>query len=260
MHIRVFDTPELAGAAAAKILFSVFDQKPDANLGVATGSTPEPLYAQLREAHAGGKFTLANSKAFALDEYVGIPEDHYERYRNVLRRELVGEDKTGLKDENLFTPNGLISDSHAAAAAHDQAIKDAGGVDLQILGIGSNGHIGFNEPGGWLVPRTHVEPLSAQTIRDNARFFDGDISKVPTTCISQGLGTIMEAGVLLLLAFGENKAEAVAQLAEGPISAKWPATIVQMHPEVYVLTDTAAGSKLELTEMYEERWKLAFGE
>lgn len=260
MHIRTLDTAELASAVAAKILLSVFDKKPAANLGVATGSTPEHLYAELRTAHARGDFSLANSKAFALDEYVGIAEDHYERYRNVLGRELVGEDKTGLTDENLYTPNGLMSDSHAAAAAHDQAIRDAGGVDIQILGIGSNGHIGFNEPGGSLVSRTHVEPLSPQTVRDNARFFDGDLSKVPTTCITQGLGTIMEARVLLLLAFGEKKADAVAQLAEGPISAKWPATIVQMHPEVYVLTDAAAGSKLELTAMYQERWKLQFGE
>ncbi|MFT0846585.1 glucosamine-6-phosphate deaminase [Actinomycetaceae bacterium L2_0104] len=259
MHLGIFDTPELASQAAAQIVLSVFERKPNATIGVATGSSPEGLYAQLRAAHAEGDFTLENSKAFALDEYVGLPEDHYERYRNVLRRELVGADKTGLLDENLNTPNGLISDSHAAAASYDAAIQDSGGVDIQILGIGSDGHIGFNEPSGSLVSRTHVEALAKQTVKDNARFFDDDPSKVPATCITQGLGTIMEASILLLVAFGENKAEAIAQLAEGPISAKWPATIMQMHPEVYILTDAPAASRLEFVELYKERWQLRFG-
>ncbi len=191
---------------------------------------------------------------------MGISADHYERYRNVLRRELVGSRNTGLKNENLHSPNGLVSNSAAVAKEYDRAIKGAGGIDLQILGIGSNGHIGFNEPGGSLVSRTHVTPLSNQTILDNARFFGHYPRNVPKTCITQGLGTIMEAHILLLLAFGENKAEAVAQLAEGPISARWPATITQMHPEVYVVTDVAAASKLELTDLYKERWELKFGE
>lgn len=190
---------------------------------------------------------------------MGISADHYERYRNVLRRELVGSRNTGLKNENLHSPNGLVSNSAAVAKEYDRAIKGAGGIDLQILGIGSNGHIGFNEPGGSLVSRTHVTPLSRQTILANARFFGHYPRNVPTTCITQGLGTIMEAHILLLLAFGENKAEAVAQLAEGPISARWPATITQMHPEVYVVTDAAAASKLELSELYQERWALKFG-
>lgn len=260
MHLGIFDTPDLASKAAARLVLSVFATKPRATLGVATGSSPEGLYAQLRAAHSEGRFTLENSKAFALDEYVGLPADHYERYRNVLRRELVGAERTGLLDENLHTPNGLISDSRAAAVAYDGAIQDSGGVDVQILGIGADGHIGFNEPGGSLVSRTHVEALASQTIADNARFFDNNPAKVPTTCITQGLGTIMEAGMLVLLAFGTNKAEAIAQLAEGPISAKWPATIMQMHPNVYVLTDSAAAVRLEFSELYKERWQLRFAE
>lgn len=196
---------------------------------------------------------------FALDEYVGLPADHYQRYRNVLRRELVGADKTGLLDVNLHAPNGLVSDSHAAANAYDAAIQDSGGIDIQILGIGADGHIGFNEPGGSLVSRTHVEALAGQTIKDNARFFKNDPTKVPATCITQGLGTIMEAETLVLVAFGSNKATAIAQLAEGPISARWPATITQMHPNVLILTDAAAASKLELSELYKERWQLKFG-
>ncbi len=259
MYLGIFDTPERASQAAARIVLSIFEKKPRATLGVATGSSPEGLYSQLRAAHAVGDFTLENSKAFALDEYVGLPADHYQRYRNVLRRELVGADKTGLLDENLHTPNGLVSDSHAAALAYDAAIQDSGGIDVQILGIGADGHIGFNEPGGSLVSRTHVEALASQTVKDNARFFGDNPAKVPATCITQGLGTIMEAGTLVLVAFGENKANAIAQLAEGPISAKWPATITQMHPDVYVLTDTAAASRLEFGDLYKERWQLKFG-
>ncbi len=144
MYLGILDTPELASAAAARIVLSVFKKKPNAILGVTTGSTPEGLYAELRAAHARGEFTLENSQAFALDEYVGISADHYERYRNVLRRELVGSRNTGLKNENLHSPNGLVSNSAAVAKEYDRAIKGAGGIDLQILGIGSNGHIGFN--------------------------------------------------------------------------------------------------------------------
>lgn len=259
MYLRTLDTPEQASATAARIVLSVFKKKPNATLGVTTGSTPEGLYAELRDAHARGEFTLANSLAFALDEYVGISADHYERYRNVLRRELEGARNSGLKNKNFHSPDGLVSNSARVAQEYDRSIKEAGGIDLQILGIGSNGHIGFNEPGGSLVSRTHVTPLSKQTIRDNARFFGHYPRKVPKTCITQGLGTIMEARILLLLAFGENKADAVAQLVEGPVSARWPATITQMHPEVYVLTDAAAASKLELTDLYKERWQLTFG-
>ena len=260
MHIGIFDDADIASAAAASFITTLFDSKPNAVLGVATGSTPEGLYAHLRTAHAAGTFTLKNSHAFALDEYVGIAEDHPERYRNVLRRELVGKEATGLTDEGLHTPDNTTDDPQAAAATYDRMIGATGGIDLQILGIGVDGHIGFNEPGGSLVSRTHVEALAAQTIADNARFFDNDLSLVPTRCITQGLGTIMEAKRLLLLAFGENKADAIAQLVEGPISAKWPATIMQMHPDVIVVTDRAAASSLEFTDLYNERWKLAFGE
>ncbi|MCF2706794.1 glucosamine-6-phosphate deaminase [Arcanobacterium haemolyticum] len=260
MHLGIFSDAQSASAAAARVIFDVAAHKPQFTLGVATGSTPEALYAELRSAHAAGTFTLENSHAFALDEYVGIAEDHPERYRNVLRRELVGAEKTGLTDELLHTPDGSAADPVAAAHAYDLAIGDVGGVDVQILGIGADGHIGFNEPGGSLVSRTHVEALAGQTISDNARFFDNDPAKVPTRCITQGLGTIMEARKLVLLAFGANKADAIAQLIEGPISARWPATIMQMHPDVVVVVDEAAAAKLDMTDLYKERWQMTFGD
>lgn len=256
MRVGIFPTSTEACQAGADIIIQQWATKPEGVLGVATGSTPEGMYAILREAHAQGRFSLAASQAFALDEYVGIAADHPERYRNVLRRNLVGEDKTGLSEEGLNTPNGSAEDPYAAADAYEAAIAATGGADIQILGIGVDGHIGFNEPGGSLVSTTHVEALAGQTIADNARFFGNDPSLVPTRCITQGLSTIMSAKKLLLLAFGENKAEAVKEVLEGAISAKWPATIMQMHPDATVLLDEAAASKLEFTELYRERWAL----
>lgn len=246
MHIGIFESPEQAAKEAAHIIVG----HPHETLGVATGSSPLGLYAELRRAWRQGTFNV--SRAFALDEYVGIPADHPERYRNVLRRELLGE--TGLTEETLHTPDGLADDPAAAARAYDAAIGEAG-VDLQILGLGTDGHIGFNEPGGSLVSRTRVEKLAGSTKRDNSRFFGHSMDAVPDTCITQGLGTIMEAKVLLLVAFGQEKAEAVAQLVEGGISAAWPCTIMQMHPEVYVLTDEDAGAKLRYADLYRERWE-----
>ncbi|KTF04335.1 MULTISPECIES: glucosamine-6-phosphate deaminase [Trueperella] len=256
MQIGIFsDETELAKAAAAYLMNTMKGAEPK-NLGVATGSTPLGLYAQLREAHATGDFTLADAKAFALDEYVGIDPAHPEAYRNVLRTELVGDEKTGLTEDNLHTPNGQADDPYAAAEAYDADIRDNGGVHLQILGIGANGHIGFNEPGVSLVSRTHVDALTHQTRKDNARFFEGNLDLVPDKCVTQGLGTIMEAKHLLLIALGENKADAIAGMVEGPISASCPASITQMHPSVVVFCDEAAASKLTNTDMYRTRWEV----
>lgn len=253
MLVGVFATKEEASAFAAKHVASTITAAENPVLGVATGSTPLDLYRELRQAHADGTFTLENAKAVALDEYVGIAEDHVERYRNVLSAELVGADKTGLADERLYTPDGSAADPFEAASQYDKAIKSTGGVSIQILGLGSDGHIAFNEPSGSFVSRTHVEALTRQTREDNSRFFDNDINNVPSLAITQGLGTIMEAQRIILLAFGENKADAVRELVEGPISAAWPATILQMHANVIVVTDEAAASKLELKDFYNDR-------
>lgn len=250
MRIAIAPTEAEGTAIAARVLMERFEQ--GKALGVATGSTPLGLYEKLREAHAAGEFTLSGSSAYALDEYIGIDADHPERYRNVLATELVGEDKTGLKDEDLYTPDGLADDPAQAAADYEEAI--APGVDLQILGIGSDGHIGFNEPGGSLASRTHIGVLTEQTRTDNARFFDNDIDKVPTHCLTQGLATIMGAKKLLLLAFGEKKAEAMKQVIEGPVSAFWPGTILQHHPDVTIVLDEAAAGKLQLADYYKAIW------
>lgn len=256
MRVGIFNSAEEASKEGAKIIVEFFSRKPASTLGLATGSTPLMLYAELRKAYANGDFSLHNSLAFALDEYVGMDSDHPQLYRNVLKEELVGDDKTGLSDANLRTPNISHPDPDVAAINYEAAIQAAGGVDLQILGIGADGHIGFNEPGGSLSSLTHHEVLASQTLEDNARFFDKDSDQVPRTCITQGLKTIMNAKNLLLLAFGESKREAVTQLIEGPVSAKWPSTVLQHHPSVIVLVDEASAGDLELSELYRTRWQM----
>lgn len=254
MHIAITPTPEDASKLAAKIIIP--QVKPGFRLGVATGSTPEGLYAELRAAHEQGQFSLEECTAWALDEYVGIAPDHPERYRNVLRRELVGSEKTGLKDENLHTPDGTASDPHQAARDYEAEI--APGVDLQILGIGADGHIGFNEPTGSLSNPTNVVTLTAQTIADNARFFDNDEANVPKQAVTQGLSTIMKSGQAVLLAFGSQKADAVAATVEGAVSAFWPASILQYHLNAFIIADEAAASKLQLTDYYRQTWQAEY--
>ncbi len=152
-------------------------------------------------------------------------------------------------------PDGLASDIPAACAAYENAIRAAGGVDLQILGIGTDGHIAFNEPGSSLASRTRIKTLTRQTRIDNARFFGGDVDAVPTHCLTQGLATIMEARHVVLVATGRGKAEAVHQLVEGAVSALWPATILQHHPHVTVLLDDAAARRLQLVDYYRETYR-----
>lgn len=255
MQLGIFKNEEAVADAAADILTTSFQRNIKKVLGVATGSTPLPLYERLRAMHRDGTFSLDDFQAFALDEYVGISPDHPQAYRNVLRTELVGDDKTGLREENLFTPNGQADDPQAAAKEYDERINEVGGVTLQILGVGTDGHIGFNEPGVSLMSHTHVDTLAQSTRRDNARFFDNDLDQVPTRCLTQGLGTIMEAQNILLIATGEAKADAVKQLMEGAVSTNWPVTILQMHNHAWAVVDEAAASKLEHPDIYRNRWE-----
>lgn len=248
MKIVIRDSADEASKVAAQHI--VDRATPGMKLGVATGSSPLPLYKYLREARAEGSFSLRGSTAWALDEYVGLAADHKERYYNVLHRELVGDDKTGLFEEDLHTPNGLAENPHVAAAEYDREIGD--GVDIQILGIGQNGHIGFNEPASSLSSRTHLDVLTKTTRQDNARFFDGNLNLVPTHCITQGLGTIMSARDIVVVVFGKTKAQAMKQLMEGGVSQRWPATVLQHHPSVTIYADQEAVSELELLEYYRQ--------
>jgi glucosamine-6-phosphate deaminase len=235
---------ELAAGAIEKLLRS----RPDAVLGLATGSSPLPIYDELVRLHNDEGLSFAAATAFTLDEYVGLPPEHPQRYLNVIEHEFA--QRVDFATGAVQGPDGLAADLAAACAAYDDAIAKAGGVDLQILGIGADGHVGFNEPGSSLASRTRIKTLTEQTRADNARFFAGDVNAVPHHCLTQGLGTIMAARHIVLIATGRAKADAVHQLVEGPVSAMWPATVLQHHPHVTVLIDNAAASRLQLGDYF----------
>ncbi|GAB2457995.1 glucosamine-6-phosphate deaminase [Xylanimonas ulmi] len=249
MEVVIAPADELAVLAAAAI-DALLRRKPEAVIGLATGSSPLKVYDELARRHAEEGLSFAQARGFMLDEYVGLPPEHPERYRNVIEREIAS--RVAWAPDRVQGPDGLAADLPAACAAYEAAIDAAGGVDLQLLGIGTDGHIAFNEPGSSLASRTRIKTLTKQTREDNARFFDGDVEQVPRHCLTQGLGTIMAARHLVLLATGKQKAEAVHQLVEGPISAMWPGTIMQMHPHATVLVDDAAASRLQLGGYYRQ--------
>ncbi|WP_420111766.1 glucosamine-6-phosphate deaminase [Pseudactinotalea sp.] len=252
MEVIITSGPEEIAAIGADAFCGLLERQPDAVLGLATGSSPLTIYDELARRHEAGAVSFASATAFTLDEYVGLPTDHPQRYRNVIASELT--DRIDIDPERVHGPDGNAHDIPAACAAYENAIASAGGVDLQILGIGTDGHIAFNEPGSSLASRTRIKTLTAQTRVDNARFFDGDPDAVPQHCLTQGLATIMEARHLLLVATGRAKSEAVHHLVEGAVSAMWPATILQHHPKVTVLIDGAAASRLALSDYYRETY------
>ena len=222
-------------------------------IGLATGSSPLRIYDELTTRHKNEGLSFAHAQAFMLDEYVGIADDHPQRYRNVIDTEIAS--RVNFAEGAVHGPDGSADDLAAASADYERKIAEAGGIDLQILGIGTDGHVAFNEPGSSLASRTRVKSLTQQTRMDNARFFDGDVEQVPKLCLTQGMGTIMEAKHLVLVATGGNKAEAVHQMIEGPISAMWPATVLQMHQHVTVLLDEAAASRLQLGDYYRHAYE-----
>lgn len=237
VEIFVVPTASATGSVAAGILAAVIRSKPDAVLGLATGGSPLPVYAAL----AGHTVDMSAVRGFALDEYVGLPAGHPESYAEVIRREVT--ERLHLDPANVAVPDGSAADPERAAADYDAAIAAAGGIDVQILGIGHNGHLAFNEPGSALDSRTRVEVLTERTREANARYFSTP-EQVPLRCITQGLGTIMEAGHLLLVVNGADKAGILADALNGPVTADCPASVLQRHPHVTVVADEAAASRL----------------
>jgi glucosamine-6-phosphate deaminase len=239
------------GALAGDLVTALLARKPNAVLGLATGSSPLVVYAELIRRHRAGELTFAHARGFLLDEYVGLPADHPQRYRSVIRREL--EDQVDFAPGAVTGPNGLSDDPAAVCASYEHAIADAGGVDLQLLGVGTDGHLGFNEPGSSLRSRTRIKTLTRRTRADNERFFEAGES-VPHHVLTQGLGTISDARHLLLIATGAAKAQAVAALVEGPVSAFCPASVLQLHPHATVLLDDDAATELKLGDYYRETY------
>ena len=241
MEVIILPSSKEIGALAADAIEALVRSKPDAVLGLATGSSPLPIYNELARRHDEEALSFDGVSGFALDEYVGLPVGHFESYREVIRREFTN--RVDVAPDNVHGPDGSSEDIPGACQAYEDAIAAAGGIDLQILGVGTNGHIGFNEPGSSLASRTRIKTLAEQTRQDNARFFD-HIDQVPHHVVTQGLGTIMDAKHLVLVAFGENKADAVRDFVEGPVSASCPASILQFHPRATVIIDEAAAGKL----------------
>jgi glucosamine-6-phosphate deaminase len=250
-EVVIVDSPESAAELAADVVQRLVVESPDAVLGLATGSTPLTLYRALERRVSAGGLDLSRVRGFALDEYVGLPPGHPQGYAAVVRREVV--EPLRLDPGSVHVPDGSSVDIETAGVRYEEQLHAAGGVDLQILGVGTDGHIGFNEPGSSFASLTRVKTLTEQTRRDNARFFDSE-DEVPTHCITQGLGTILRARHLLLMAFGEGKAEALAAAVEGPLTASVPGSAVQLHERVTVLVDEAAASRLMRADYYRYAW------
>lgn len=247
MEVVIMADSHGVDVVAASRVADIVATKDSPVLGVATGSSPQGLYRQLQGMVGAREIAFSDATAFALDEYVGLPESHPASYASVVAETVT--QPLGFAAENVHVPLVRGDPPDKVAARYDTAIARAGGVDLQVLGIGANGHIGFNEPTSSLASRTRVKTLSAQTRHDNARFFASP-EDVPTHCITQGLATILEARSIVLVASGAAKAAAVAAAVEGPLTAMVPASVLQTHPDATIIVDEQAASRLQLAEYY----------
>lgn len=245
MELIIQSTQEEATNLAARMIARLLREKPTAVLGLATGSTPLSLYQEL----VSMNLDWSHVRTFNLDEYIGLPRQHPQSYHSFMWEHLFRH--INISQDNIHIPDGNAPDIPEFCEEYERQIKLAGGIDLQLLGIGTDGHIGFNEPTSSLASRTRIKTLTRQTCMDNARFF-GSEAEVPHHVITMGIGTIMEARKNLLLAFGANKSDAIAQAVEGPVASVSPASALQMHQSVTVILDEAAASKLERTDYY--RW------
>jgi glucosamine-6-phosphate deaminase len=236
-------------AESAEIIQEAWRQEQRLVLGFATGSTPLGLYQRLIELYNQGGMDFASVRAFNLDEYVGLDESHPQSFAYYMDQHLFLH--VNILRENIFRLSGRPADIEAHCRSYERKIKEAGGIDIQILGIGKNGHIAFNEPGSSLVSRTRLQILTPETIQANRPFFR-DESEVPRFCLTMGIGTILETKSVLLLASGKEKAEMVARAVEGPVTASVPASALQLHARARFIIDEAAASGLEKKDYY--RW------
>lgn len=251
MRVVIAENATEVANIAAKRIATVVRRKREAGgaavIGLATGSSPVGTYNALAAMKRAGQLDTTGVLGFALDEYVGLDYSHPESYHAVIQRTVT--EPLELDPAQVRVPDGLANDLRGACAQYEQDIADAGGIDVQLLGIGTNGHIGFNEPTSSLNSRTRFKTLSPQTRIDNARFFDS-LEQVPLHCLTMGIGTILDARQVVLVAQGETKAAAVAAMIEGPVSSMCPASVLQMHPDALVVIDRAASRKLRLLDYY----------
>ena len=240
MDINVFDTPELVARALARRIAIALGERPSLVLGLATGRTPVMTYAELRRLHDAGEVTFSQASTFNLDEFVGVAAAHPASFRQYMHRHLF--DGIDLPPERIHFLDGTAADLDAECERYEREIDAAGGIDLQILGIGANGHIGFNEPGEELIARTHHATLHDGTRRDNAQLFGGDVAQVPGEALSMGMGTILKASTLILVAKGKRKARCIEQTVHGPLTTRLPASFLQTHRHVELYLDRDAAS------------------
>lgn len=241
MKLIIVANPEAGAVRAAEIVIQQIKAKPASVLGLPTGGTPVGLYAQLAKAVKTKQVDLSHVKTFNLDEYYGLPKEDAQSYYTFMNVNLYAP--CGLRPDQTHIPSGTAPDAEAEVCAYDAAISKAGGLDLQVLGIGGNGHIGFNEPGTDPKSRTHVVTLTQNTREANARFFTS-IGEVPTHAMTMGIQTILDAKAILMLVFGSNKADILFDALKGPVSIENPASFLQNHPDVIVIADQAAGARL----------------
>jgi glucosamine-6-phosphate deaminase len=247
MEVIIKENYEEMSEEAAAIIRDAIHLKPNLVLGLATGSTPIGTYKELIRMYEAGELDFSKVVTFNLDEYVGLPSTHDQSYHYFMHENLFNH--ININPANVHVPSGVVRDFGSYCQWYEDEIAKAGGVDVQVLGIGSDGHIGFNEPGSSLASRTSIVTLTEETIKDNSRFFES-MEDVPRFAITMGVGTIMEAGLCLLLANGEKKADPVEALVEGPITSQVTASALQMHPNATVIIDEAAASKLERVDYY----------
>jgi len=249
MEVLIRDAAETGCILGAKIIASVVREKPDAVLGLATGRTPLRLYQELIRLHRDERLDFSRVTTFNLDEYVGLPPTHPQSYRFFMQENLFRH--INIDVARTHVPNGIAPDLHAECRSYEDRIAAAGGIDIQLLGLGRNGHIGFNEPTGSLRSRTWVKILSEQTLKDNSEVF-GSVEAMPKHALTMGIGTILDARRCLLLAFGPAKTRATACMIEGPLSAICPGSALQLHPRATVIIDESSAAGLHYADHY--RW------
>jgi len=248
MEIIVQQDSQKASWLAARLLRKLILEKPNPVIGLATGNTPLQLYKYLIQMHREEGLDFSRVVTFNLDEYVGLSPDHPASFHRFMWDNLFSQ--INIKPENVHIPDGLASDIQAYCERYEKEIREAGGIDIQVLGLGTNGHIGFNEPSSSLSSRTRIKTLTAQTRKNNAIFFGGE-DHVPYHAITMGIGTILEARTCLLLAFGQKKARAIALAVEGPVTAMVPASALQLHPRAIIILDREAASELKHLDYYQ---------
>jgi len=248
MEIIVSATYEEMSKAAAKAVAQLLNSKPNAVLGLPTGSTPLGVYKELARMHKSEGLDFSRVTTFNLDEYVGLKKDHPQSYHYFMHENFFKH--INIPVQNVYIPSGTTDNCAAFCSWYERRIEECGGIDLQLLGVGSDGHIAFNEPSSSLGSRTRIKTLAKSTIEDNARFFE-KIEDVPIYAITMGVGTILEARKILFVANGASKADAVARAIEGPVTSMITASALQLHPDVTAFLDREAAGKLSMLEYYE---------